>query len=71
MTELLSKDHSILERPFMEFLPFGVDAQGEKICDISGVIVLSNIEYLYEYMSLTPGPGGSRTRRPRIMSLAE
>ena len=56
MTELLSKDHSILERPFMEFLPFGVDAQGEKICDISGVIVLSNIEYLYEYMSLTRGP---------------
>ena len=56
MTELLSKDHTILERPFMEFLPFGVDAQGEKISDISGVIVLSNIEYLYDFMSLTGGP---------------
>jgi len=39
MTDLLSKEHSILERPFMEFRPFGLNAQGEKICDISGVVV--------------------------------
>ncbi len=56
MTELLSKDHSILERSLMEFLPFGVDAQGEKICDISGVIVQSNIEYLHDFISLASGP---------------
>ncbi|WP_447599809.1 ATP-binding protein [Nitrospira sp. Nam80] len=56
MTELLSKDHSILERPFMEFRPFGVDAHGEKICDISGVIVQSNVEYLHDFISLSAGP---------------
>ncbi|MGD9726018.1 MAG: ATP-binding protein [Nitrospiraceae bacterium] len=56
MTELLSKDHSILERPFMEFRPFGVDTQGEKICDISGVIVQSNVEYLHDFISLSAGP---------------
>ncbi|MET0514489.1 MAG: ATP-binding protein [Nitrospiraceae bacterium] len=56
MTELLSKDHTILERPFMEFVPFGVDLQGEKIGDISGVIVLSNVEYLYDFISLRSGP---------------
>ena len=59
MTELLSKDHSILERPFMEFLPFGVDAQGDKISDISGVIVLSNVEYLYDFISLSSGPAAA------------
>lgn len=59
MTDLLSKDHTILERPFMEFLPFGIDVQGEKICDISGVIVLSNVEYLYDFISLTSGPAAA------------
>src|SRR5574340_1441057 len=56
MAELLSKDHSILERPFMEFRPFGLDERGEKICDISGVIVLSNVEYLCDCISLASGP---------------
>ena len=56
MTQLLSKDHSILERPFMEFRPFGVDTQGEKISDISGVIVQSNVEYLHDVISLSSGP---------------
>jgi hypothetical protein len=46
MTELLSKDHTILERPFMEFRPFGVDERGEKIRDISGTIVKANVEHL-------------------------
>jgi signal transduction histidine kinase/CheY-like chemotaxis protein len=59
MIELLSKEHSILEQPFMEFLPFGVDAQGDKIGDISGVIVLSNVEYLYDFISLSSGPAAA------------
>jgi hypothetical protein len=46
MTELLSKDHTILERPFMEFRPFGADERGEKIRDSSGVVIRSNVEYL-------------------------
>lgn len=56
MTELLSKERSILERPFMESLPFGVDREGEKISDISGVIVQSNIDYLHDFISLNSGP---------------
>jgi hypothetical protein len=46
MTDLLSKDHTILERPFMEFRTFGVDERGEKIRDSSGVVIRSNVEYL-------------------------
>jgi hypothetical protein len=46
MKGLLSKDHTILERPFMEFPPFGVDERGEKIRDISGTIVRANVERL-------------------------
>ena len=55
MTDLLSKEHSILERPFMEFRPFGLNDQGEKICDISGVIVQSNVDYMCDYLSRTAG----------------
>ena len=55
MTDLLSKEHSILERPFMEFRPFGLNDQGEKICDISGVIVQSNVDYMCDYLSRTDG----------------
>jgi len=46
MTELLSKDHTILERPFMEFRPYGVDERGEKIRDISGAIVKANVAHV-------------------------
>lgn len=55
MTELLSKDHSILERPFMEFRPFGLNDRGEKICDISGVVVQSNVDYMCDYLTRTAG----------------
>lgn len=55
MTDLLSKDHSILERPFMEFRPFGLNDRGEKICDISGVIVQSNVDYMCDYLTRTAG----------------
>ena len=56
MTDLLSKEHTILERPFMEHRPFGVDERGEKIRDVSGMIVRSNLEYLKEYLTRTVGP---------------
>ncbi len=55
MTDLLSKDHSILERPFMEFRPFGLNDRGEKIGDISGVVVQSNVEYMCDYLTRTAG----------------
>lgn len=55
MTQFLSKEHTILEKGCMEFRPFGVDEHGEKIRDISGVVVRSNVEHLEEYVSQTKG----------------
>ncbi len=55
MTDLLSKDHSILERSFMEFRPFGLNDRGEKIGDISGVVVQSNVDYMVDYLTRTAG----------------
>ncbi len=42
---LLPKTHRILERPFMEFRPFGRDQQGATIEDVSGITVRANLEY--------------------------
>jgi hypothetical protein len=56
MTDLLSKEHSILERPFMEFRPFGVNERGGKIRDISGAIVKANMEHLVECVRRVSGP---------------
>lgn len=56
MITLLSKDHTILEKGMMEFRPFGVDAEGNKIRDASGVTVLANVECLEELVSETRDP---------------
>ena len=55
MTELLPKEHTILERPFMEFRPFGVNEQGDKIRDLSGTIVKANVVHLQEWAGRTSG----------------
>ena len=55
MTELLAKDHTILERKFMEFRPFGVDGGGKKIRDVSGITVRANVECLEELVAKTRG----------------
>ena len=54
-TALLSPDHTILERPFMEFRPFGVDARGESIQDFAGMVIKDNVEYLEECARKTRG----------------
>ena len=59
MTDLLSKDHTILERPYMEFPPFGMDENGEKIRDVSGVVIHNNVEYLEECIKGTKGAAAS------------
>src|SRR5687768_7551416 len=51
MTELLSKDHSILEKGFMEFRPFGVSPSGEKIREVSGTTVRAIVECLEEVVT--------------------
>ncbi len=43
---LLTKDHTILERPVMAFRPFGIDEQARKIADVSGTLVVSSIQHL-------------------------
>ena len=43
---LLPKTHRILERPLMEFRPFGRNLKGETIQDVSGITVQANLEYL-------------------------
>ncbi len=55
MSALLSKEHTILERPMMEFPPFGVDERGEKIRDISGAIVKANVDQLDETVARVSG----------------
>ncbi len=55
MTDLLSRDHTILERAFMEFRPFGVDESGEKIRDVSGVSVRAMADYTDRYVSRLRG----------------
>ena len=39
----------------MEYRPFGVDERGEKITDVSGMIVLDNVEFLQEGVSRAHG----------------
>ena len=53
--ELLSQEHTILERPFMEFRPFGVDDRGESIQDFAGMVIKDNVEYLEDCVRKTRG----------------
>jgi signal transduction histidine kinase len=53
--ELLPPTQTILERPYMKFVPFGVDERGERIKDVSGMIVHDNVEYLEEWVTRTKG----------------
>ena len=66
LIELLSKDHSILERPFMLFPPFGVAPNGGKIRDVSGITVKANVEYLEEVISKKNGGDAGRQAIDRL-----
>src|SRR5689334_15379096 len=60
MAELFSKHQRILEKGMMEFRPFGVDAEGRKIRDASGVTVLANVEYLEDLVGEARGAEAGR-----------
>ena len=64
--ELLSKDHSILERPFMLFRPFGVTPDGQKIRDVSGITIKANVEYLEEVVGTKNGEAAGRQAVDRL-----
>jgi hypothetical protein len=44
--QLLPKDRTILEREVMEFRPFGLDEQGHRIRDLSGMSIKAVVVYL-------------------------
>ena len=48
MAESLPKTHRILEKGLMQFRPFGVEENGERIRDTTGVKVRAFIDYLEE-----------------------
>ncbi len=54
---LLSKDHRILEKGPMEFRPFGVNPDGTKIRDVSGISIRSIVDYLEDCMTRKEGNG--------------
>jgi signal transduction histidine kinase len=72
MNELLSADHTIVEKGMMEFQPFGTTPQGEKIRDISGVSVRANLEYLEELVARNHGQAaGHRAVQEAVRLLNE
>ncbi len=56
----LSKQHRILEKPTLEFRPFGKDAEGQAIQDVSGISVKANLEYLEDLITKRDGPERAR-----------
>ena len=55
MAQLLPKSHRIIEKGLMEFRPFGKEANGERIQDVSGITVRANLEYLEDVVTNRSG----------------
>ncbi len=53
--QLLSKEHTILEKGAMEFRPFGIDEKGEKIRDVTGFKVSAYLTHLEESVAKKEG----------------
>ncbi len=69
MTELLSKDHPILEKGLMEYPPYGTDVDGRRIRDVSGITIRANVEYLEEVLDHTQGTGAGRRAVEQLCNL--
>ncbi len=55
--ELLPKERRILDRPFMEFRPFGLDEHGQTIRDLSGMSIRAVILDLEKTLTRDRGVG--------------
>ena len=55
MVEPLSKAHRILEKGLLQFRPFGVEENGDRIRDTTGVKVRAFIDYLEESVARSRG----------------
>jgi len=53
--QLLPKDRTILEREVMEFRPFGLDEQGHRIRDLSGMSIKAVVVYLEQSIARERG----------------
>jgi signal transduction histidine kinase/class 3 adenylate cyclase len=70
--QFLPKTRRILERPVMEFRPFGKDEDGHVIRDMAGVSIRSNVEYLEECVAHARGPvAGTRAVEDLVRLLNE
>ncbi len=66
---LLSKEHTILEKGTMEFRPFGIDEQGEKIRDVTGIKVSAYITHLEESVGEKEGPEAGKKAEEKLCTL--
>ncbi|MGP0591043.1 GAF domain-containing sensor histidine kinase [Nitrospira sp. T9] len=66
---LLPKSHRIVERPLMEFRPFGKDSQGVTIQDVSGIAIRANLEYLEEAIQQHQGPEAAKEALHTLVAL--
>lgn len=69
MGDLKSTDQSILNKGFLEFQPFGKTPTGDKICDVSGVTVRANVEYLEEVVARRGGQEAGREAVDELVRL--
>ena len=69
MPELLPHTHRILERPSMEYRPFGSDSDGRTIQDVSGITVRANLEYLEILVTRQHGAEAAHTALVKLVRL--
>lgn len=69
MLQLLPRSHRILERPHMAYRPFGKDAQGHTIQDVTGITVRANLEYLEDLITRQEGPEAAQQALSRLVTL--
>ena len=67
--QILSKDHTILEKGAMEFRPFGKNDQGEKIRDVTGIKVHAYVTHLEESIAKKEGPQAGIQASEELCSL--
>ena len=67
--QLLPKDRTILEREVMEFRPFGLDEQGHRIRDLSGMSIKAVVVYLEQSIARERGVSTGRQAVEDLCSL--
>ena len=66
---LLPKTRRIVERPLMEYRPFGRDHKGDTIHDVSGITVRANLEFLETLVRQRHGADAAEAALEKLVSL--